>query len=124
MVIRGIKWVGICTADWNQTISFYRDILGLTLRSDGTRPTEGGEARWAEMATSNGDFIEVFDENPRSIAATCNREDASGLSRFSWRREKGRSQIRRCHIRRHPSAAPVTRLSYFHGCHSDDDDRR
>src|SRR3989454_4341338 len=28
MTIKGIKWIGICPADWDQTISFYRDTLG------------------------------------------------------------------------------------------------
>jgi predicted enzyme related to lactoylglutathione lyase len=64
MVIKGIKWVGICTADWNQTISFYRDVLGLTLRNEGTFTTEGGQgARWVEMAAANGNLIEAFDQN-------------------------------------------------------------
>ena len=64
MMIKGIKWIGICPTDWDQTNSFYRDTLGLTVRSAGQLSTaEGQDVRYVELATVSGDFIEVFDQN-------------------------------------------------------------
>src|SRR6266581_3959234 len=64
MTIKGIKWIGICTTDWNRTISFYRDVLGLRLRSEETLSTvEGQGVRCAQLATASGDFIEAFDQS-------------------------------------------------------------
>jgi catechol 2,3-dioxygenase-like lactoylglutathione lyase family enzyme len=61
MMVKGIHWVGLCTADWDTTIAFYRDVLGLSLRSEGH--LSGDESvRCAELAMPNGDFVEVFDE--------------------------------------------------------------
>lgn len=63
MIVKGIKWVGICTADWNKTIAFYRDVLGFSLRGEGLLSgSEGTAVRCAELALVNGDFVEVFDE--------------------------------------------------------------
>lgn len=64
MRIRAIRWLGICTADWDRTVSFYRDALGFAVRSAGQHVGPSGvAARCAELALPNGDFIEVFDDN-------------------------------------------------------------
>jgi catechol 2,3-dioxygenase-like lactoylglutathione lyase family enzyme len=61
MVVKGIHWVGICAADWDATIAFYRDVLGLSVRTEGVQsgtPDDG--VRFTELAAANGDFVEVF----------------------------------------------------------------
>ena len=35
MMVKGIMWVGVCTADWDRTVAFYRDVLGFSIRSEG-----------------------------------------------------------------------------------------
>jgi hypothetical protein len=62
MTVKGIKWVGTCTAEWDTTVAFYRDVLGLSLRSEGWLSGAEGGVRCAELALSNGDFVELFDE--------------------------------------------------------------
>lgn len=61
MFVKGIHWVGVCAADWDATVAFYRDVLGLTLRGQGVQsaPEDAG-ARFAELSAANGDFVEVF----------------------------------------------------------------
>jgi catechol 2,3-dioxygenase-like lactoylglutathione lyase family enzyme len=61
MVVKGIHWVGVCARDWASTVAFYRDVLGLSLRNEGTQsnPSDAG-VRFAELAAANGDFVEVF----------------------------------------------------------------
>jgi catechol 2,3-dioxygenase-like lactoylglutathione lyase family enzyme len=61
MVVKGIHWVGICAADWDESSSFYRDVLGLSVRSEGVQsgPNDAG-VRFVELAAQNGDFVEVF----------------------------------------------------------------
>jgi hypothetical protein len=40
-------------------------VLGLTVQTEGTRPTPGGQdAHWVEMATASGALVEAFDQNP------------------------------------------------------------
>ena len=61
MVVKGIHWVGICAADWDGAVGFYRDVLGLRVRSEGTQPgaTDAG-VPFMELEAANGDFVELF----------------------------------------------------------------
>lgn len=61
MMVKGIHWLGVCAADWDATVSFYRDVLGLTVRNEGIQsdPRDAG-APFIELAAANGDFVEVF----------------------------------------------------------------
>jgi len=61
MLIKGIHWVGVCTADWDRTVAFYRDALGFSMRSEGLLSVAQDDVRCAEMALPNGDFVEIFD---------------------------------------------------------------
>jgi catechol 2,3-dioxygenase-like lactoylglutathione lyase family enzyme len=63
MLVKGIRWVGVCTADWDQAVAFYRDVLGLLMRGEGRLSVAEGDVRCAELALPNGDFLEVFDEH-------------------------------------------------------------
>src|SRR5262249_30636917 len=62
MKVKGIKWVGVCTTDWDRTVAFYRDVLGLSLRSEGLLSVAQEEVRCAELALPDGDFVELFDD--------------------------------------------------------------
>jgi catechol 2,3-dioxygenase-like lactoylglutathione lyase family enzyme len=61
VVVKGIKWVGTCAGDWDTAVAFYRDVLGLSVRSEGWLSGAQG-VRCAELALPNGDFLEVFGE--------------------------------------------------------------
>lgn len=63
MGLKGLKWVGICTADLNSTAAFYTDILGLSIKSRGAFPGDKAECHYIELKFPNGDIIELFDEN-------------------------------------------------------------
>jgi catechol 2,3-dioxygenase-like lactoylglutathione lyase family enzyme len=62
MMVKGIRWVGVCAADWDKTVAFYCDVLGIPIRSQGLLSVGPGNVRCAELALPNGDFIEIFDE--------------------------------------------------------------
>ena len=61
MVVRGIQWLGVCAAEWDATVSFYRDVLGLAARNQGMQsdPRDAG-VPFVELVAANGDFVEVF----------------------------------------------------------------
>jgi predicted enzyme related to lactoylglutathione lyase len=64
MEIKGIKWLGICTQDWNNTLHFFGDVLGLTVRSESKLSiVKDRQVRCAELMATGGDFVEVFDQN-------------------------------------------------------------
>jgi catechol 2,3-dioxygenase-like lactoylglutathione lyase family enzyme len=61
MLVKGIHWVGVCTSDWNATVGFYRDVLGLAVRGQGVQssPADAGTP-FMELEAANGDFVELF----------------------------------------------------------------
>jgi hypothetical protein len=63
VLLKGIKWLGTCAADWDKAVAFYRDGLGLSVRSEGWLSGAPVSVRCAELALPNGDFLEVFGEN-------------------------------------------------------------
>jgi predicted enzyme related to lactoylglutathione lyase len=64
MEIKGIKWMGVCTQNWDQTLHFFTDMLGLQLCNQGNLSVvEDRRVRYAELAMPDGDFVEVFDQN-------------------------------------------------------------
>lgn len=66
MVVKGIHWLGICAADWDATVGFYRDVLGLYVRNEGVQsdPSDAG-VRFMELSAENGDFVEIFGRDLR-----------------------------------------------------------
>ena len=64
MEVRGIHWIGIRADNWDETVGFYRDVLGLPMRHEGSQPglTESG-VRFAEFVAADGDIVEVFGAN-------------------------------------------------------------
>lgn len=64
MKVKGIHWVGVCAADWDATVGFYRDVLGLSVRSEGVQPGPADAGvPYMELAAANGDFVELFGGN-------------------------------------------------------------
>jgi catechol 2,3-dioxygenase-like lactoylglutathione lyase family enzyme len=72
MQVKGIKWLGVCTANWDRAVGFYRDVLGLPVRSEGLLSVGEGRVRCAELPLPDGDFVELFDDNleERGLFAT------------------------------------------------------
>jgi hypothetical protein len=63
MKVMGIHWLGVCASNWDVTTAFYRDVLGLSVRSEGVQSSRNDAgAKFMELATANGDFVEVFGE--------------------------------------------------------------
>ena len=59
MQITGISWAGVRTTDFNETIRYFNEVVGLplTLRND--------DAEWAHFRLENGDLFELFGPNNR-----------------------------------------------------------
>jgi catechol 2,3-dioxygenase-like lactoylglutathione lyase family enzyme len=60
--VKGFSWVGIATDDFDRSMSFYRDVLGLDVWVEGDRQ--------AILKTASGDQLEIFgrDEREKEIA--------------------------------------------------------
>jgi catechol 2,3-dioxygenase-like lactoylglutathione lyase family enzyme len=61
VIVKGIHWVGVRADDWDGTVRFYRDVLGLAVRGEGfqTGPADAG-VPFLELGAANGDFVELF----------------------------------------------------------------
>ena len=59
MNVKGISWAGIRSSDFDATIRYFSETVGipLTLRND--------EAQWAHFRLKSGDLFEVFGPNNR-----------------------------------------------------------
>ena len=59
MRVKGIHWVGVCAEDWDETVRFYRDVLGLSPRTRGIQPGQSG-VPFLELEAANSDMVEIF----------------------------------------------------------------
>lgn len=61
MAVKGIRWLGVCAEDFDATVAFYRDVVGLPVGAQG--PQSGASdpaARFAALPAPDGSFVEVF----------------------------------------------------------------
>lgn len=62
MRIRSFSWVGVSTSDFDRSLRFYRDVLGLELWVSGEEQ--------AILKTSSGDQLEIFGNDGREEQLT------------------------------------------------------
>ncbi len=83
MRVKGIQWVGIVAADWNATVGFYRDVLGLSVRNEGVQPGPADAGvRFLEMEAVNGAYPcgSATGRAPASASAAEARSSFAGSS--------------------------------------------
>jgi catechol 2,3-dioxygenase-like lactoylglutathione lyase family enzyme len=61
MKVDGIKWAGICTAEFERTVAFFRDTMGLKLQSEGIPVVQKEFSRYAQFELADGALFEIID---------------------------------------------------------------
>jgi catechol 2,3-dioxygenase-like lactoylglutathione lyase family enzyme len=60
-ITEGINWVISCTPHFEQTVAFFRDVLGLTVTAEGTPTTDTQFTRYTQFSLPAGGVIEVVE---------------------------------------------------------------
>lgn len=68
-----IEWIVICTASFDQSVDFFRNILGLKLNQTGTAVVDTQFDRFAQFETENGIVVEVVEPKNEQIALLYNQ---------------------------------------------------
>ena len=62
MKVKGFSWVGVSTADFDRSLGFFRDVLGLDVWVQGDRQ--------AILAAESGQQLEIFGKDEREMRLT------------------------------------------------------
>ncbi|HEX2622514.1 MAG TPA: VOC family protein [Phototrophicaceae bacterium] len=62
-VTEGINWIMISTSDFEQTVSFFRNTMGLSVTAEGVPVTDTQFTRYAQIQTPGGAMLEVVEPN-------------------------------------------------------------
>ena len=63
-LVTGFDWMLSCTTDFESTVGFVRDVLGLEIVKQGIARTDTQFARYACAATASGAVLEVVEPGP------------------------------------------------------------
>src|SRR6266487_2511596 len=57
----GVEWILVCTDRFDDTVSFYRDVLALTIAEQGTPVVDTQFTRYALVTMPNGVSLEIVE---------------------------------------------------------------
>ena len=60
-ITHGLTWVLTCTANFEQSVSFFQHVLGLPVAAAGVPVTDTQFIRYAQFKLPNGDVLEVVE---------------------------------------------------------------
>jgi catechol 2,3-dioxygenase-like lactoylglutathione lyase family enzyme len=60
-VTDGIKWIGTCTTNFDETVAFFANVMGLPVTQKGVAVVDTQFARYAQIAMPNGVVLEVLE---------------------------------------------------------------
>jgi len=60
-VTKGIEWIITCTDNFEDTVAFFRDVMGLAVRSEGVPTTDKQFTRFAQIEMPNGVVLEIVE---------------------------------------------------------------
>ena len=60
-VTKGIEWIVTCTPNFDATVAFFCDVLGLSVAEQGVPVTDTQFTRYAQIAMPNGVVLEVVE---------------------------------------------------------------
>ena len=63
-VTNGFSWIGTCTAPFEETMAFFRDILGLTVTGEGIPWIDKRFTRYVQFTLSDSQIFEIVDGPP------------------------------------------------------------
>ena len=64
-VTEGISWVISCTSNFEQTVAFFRNVMGLAITDEGVPVTDTQFTRYAQIKMSNGVVLEIVEPDER-----------------------------------------------------------
>jgi predicted enzyme related to lactoylglutathione lyase len=64
-VTEGINWVISCTSNFEQTVAFFRNVMGLAVTDEGIPVTDTQFTRYAQIKMPNGVVLEVVEPDQR-----------------------------------------------------------
>jgi catechol 2,3-dioxygenase-like lactoylglutathione lyase family enzyme len=64
MNITGMNWLVTCTPRFAETVAFFRNVLGLSVKDEGTPATDMRFARYVQFELPDQSVIEVLDAGP------------------------------------------------------------
>jgi len=60
-VTKGMDWIITCTTNFEETVAFFRDVLGLPVKEAGIPVTDRQFRRYAQIAMPNDSVLEVVE---------------------------------------------------------------
>ena len=60
-ILEGLNWVITCTANFDQSVAFFRDVMGLAVTTEGTPVTDTQFTRYAQIGLPIGDTLEIVE---------------------------------------------------------------
>jgi predicted enzyme related to lactoylglutathione lyase len=60
-VTEGINWVITCTTNFEQTVAFFRDVMGLVVTAEGIPVTDIQFTRYAQITLPTGGVLEIVE---------------------------------------------------------------
>ena len=60
-VTDGINWIITCTTNFEQTVAFFRDVLGLAVTAEGVPTTDIQFTRYAQITMPTGGVLEIVE---------------------------------------------------------------
>jgi catechol 2,3-dioxygenase-like lactoylglutathione lyase family enzyme len=66
-VTEGVNWTITCTPEFERTVAFFRDIMGLNLAEEGIPVTDTQFSRYALLRLSNGGTLEIVEPASEAV---------------------------------------------------------
>src|SRR5262249_11950543 len=60
-VTKGIEWIVTCTTNFDETVAFFRDVMGLAVTEEGVPVTDNQFTRYAQITMPTGGVLEVVE---------------------------------------------------------------
>ena len=60
-ITNGIEWIIACTGNFERSVEFFRDIMGLPIRSEGVPATDKQFSRYAQAEMPNRVVLEIVE---------------------------------------------------------------
>src|SRR5437773_6059972 len=60
-VTKGVEWVITCTTNFDETVAFFRDVMGLAVTEEGVPVTDTQFTRYAQITMPNGVVLEIVE---------------------------------------------------------------
>jgi predicted enzyme related to lactoylglutathione lyase len=60
-VTEGIKWIATCTTNFDKSVAFFSNVMGLAVTEEGIPVTDTQFTRYAQIAMPNGVVLEILE---------------------------------------------------------------